>query len=728
MWSEIIAFVVISIILSLLYILLKSPAIKPTLDEQFLNFLKNNPGKYPLGFTSKILEWDSEGKPVKFRNVYPKYSDNRNPINDGVKFEIKDQDKPLDIANGLFWTPTENLGNVIEQDESGFSLVGVINKITCPKNWFWDVESKKCDILPTCQEGDDGYVRGIDYNHSLNEMGLKFNNKSDDDNIYHERIYAICSNNPETNEVETHYGVCNGYSEYNQLSRQLYDEDVKPCVEYDLCKVKKDGFVHKQRIDNIELSPNQYYQCFGGYSVLKECMGGLVYNEVLESCQKENVCTNQPEGSSGFIDDSNYYLCRNGAPFNIYCKYGVLENDGIYKCKNCEDGTTDVSRVKSTHYDFYVSKLTCVNGEFQKIAVDKFDTMNIPSVDMEYNYTSGILPTDPYAHEFMKTDVIPVTKLNIDTNEIEPVNARADNIEPIYMASYTLNVDNYNITDVLTGELLENIVPVDLFNRTVENFKYFNILGECRVNGSIDETIDLEAHLPFLITNTLYEVPDNALIKRIEPRNKHVLSWTFSVPLLHHQPKPIYPRYDKHIHYMTAVPEHDAYDLITFANIYWFIIRVKADALIDNFLDHVTLSTSTDLSYDPPTFHNLNLADYEIEPRDETRPPDGTDLIFHRKSTYRVNGQILAMGGITEYEEDLNSKILPEYLMILKYSLSADSKVFEIIDKHRDATFEKPVVPYLRDIEWKNTQNNERSITNPLYSITDLRQLLNERQ
>lgn len=380
-------------------------------------------------------------------------------------------------------------GTIYDVDDKGFHISGIETKITCPDNWNWDDEKKICVLQPPCAPDEVGIFKGL--------TKYQFDNlhKSAKDEAFHARLYIHCMQD-NTSEIET----CTGETAYNGVAIQ--PDTVNPCVDFDMCTEKPQFTKHTQDLNGYILKDNEYYMCISGKSTLYKCEDDMIFNENTLICERINVCTDQPDGTTILNGSNTYIYCIDETPRIITCEgYVYISPDNVCSCTIKVDDTylafhvNDVSKypIKLMVYDY------ATNTKTVQSVSDLTSTISIPLLPL--TETSCIkFPRNEnlFKPQIFKSNYIEYTNTEYTAYITGPVNKTT--ILPYITNRYISASYHSTCTSNFLWDIFEDEPYIDV---EYEYYKRNNDVYKKSTKTKIGETINF---IPFIADVALYDV------------------------------------------------------------------------------------------------------------------------------------------------------------------------------------------------------------------------------
>ncbi|AAM45759.1 p91 capsid protein [Heliothis zea nudivirus] len=319
---------------------------------------------------------DSLGKLVRKYEDLP-INNLGNPVDNG---RVNNKRKARDDASGA----KKRKGLIENVSDEGFTVTNIEGMFKCPDNWIWRDSEKMCKPKAICQVDDPiGTIKGLPTKDASSPT------------LYHPRVYAVCqgpttepvvvddadyefrdqlTSNP---KVKIKTGRCINNKVYNQKLVNRAGSD--PCVFYDVCQNKEDGYTHADKINDYTPSEYEYYSCHNSTSILKSCKAGLIYSKILKTCTFRNLCNDKPNTFTLKIDDTRFLKCINYSEAIVSCRDGIYTHpDGRMECvslacKALYDSNPEhhfrALEIQDYRYMSYVSAIEkCIDNKIHKIA------------------------------------------------------------------------------------------------------------------------------------------------------------------------------------------------------------------------------------------------------------------------------------------------------------------------------------------------------------------------
>lgn len=518
MWKAVVLSLVCTVILILWWVTLSPISISTKNNEEldnvtaeYNNYLKTG-RENAVAFTRSYDEETDQ-----FTNYY---------LSDDGRLEKKVENFPVTIdGEGISWPiSSPSYDELIQStDHRGFTVKNIQGRFDCQPSWKWDESAKSCvqQGNPCLATDESGTVRGFLY-RITNKDGTTADR-------YHDRRYAICSGNGSTTML---MGSCTENSYYNQEA--INPPDKNPCVKYDPCTDKKDGFVHTFLLKEGDspLSPNQYYACKDKKSVLQNCDEGYSFDATQQMCVPKSRCAEREDGFT-FLDTKNkevYIACSGGKELPIDCSHGVFVNPiGVHSCvsEQCHtlDGKVSLhDDLRLDHFVFPTKMTKCIYNEVITSTLSPSDILNLDlTVKDLYQSKFETVHGDKVEFvDYLEEDALFCPSIKYPSTSFDPVSGEVRSHPRIreVPSEYFVNPQlqgRFNRMlpfadfDLKTFNLYKN--PEELFTRTEKN--YIN-----QMDPSMTFTFD--QIMPFYNSSKLYKPKDP--FKLFVTRDGHLIA------------------------------------------------------------------------------------------------------------------------------------------------------------------------------------------------------------
>lgn len=201
-------------------------------------------------------------------------------------------------------------GKIVNEDEKGYEIQGVGKKLECPEPFYWD--GVDCVLKNLCGSVEE--YRGIPYAYKT-QYDDKTQNQMKDQQKFHQKLYVKCPENIRMN--------CD--QNFIFVGTETVDIKSNPCVLFDICSVKTNGFRHRLPVQGNQLDDREFYICNAGKSELNRCGEGMKFDELKLICMSESC--NEGERVRG--DENSFFICKNGFFQKVDCEFGVNET-GVF--------------------------------------------------------------------------------------------------------------------------------------------------------------------------------------------------------------------------------------------------------------------------------------------------------------------------------------------------------------------------------------------------------------